>query len=74
MDSSEYFKLSCGYCLDRNLISNLLDTMEKTGADFTNTFRYLSRVTPTECSSVRKGFMVYLLHNPVYNMSYDMAR
>ena len=51
MDSCEYFKLSCVHYLDRNLISSLLDTMEKTGADFTNTFRCLSRITPTECSS-----------------------
>ena len=52
MDSCEYFKLSCVHYLDMNLISNLLDTMEKTGADFTNTFRCLGRITPTVCSSV----------------------
>ncbi|KAL9966372.1 hypothetical protein ACROYT_G024432 [Oculina patagonica] len=36
---------------DKNLVTTLLDTMEKTGADFTNTFRCLSIVTPTNCSS-----------------------
>lgn len=37
---------------DKNLITSLLDTMEQTGADFTNTFRCLSRVTPTNCKAV----------------------
>lgn len=35
---------------DKNLIKCLFDTMEETGADFTNTFRCLYRVTPMNCT------------------------
>ncbi|XP_015774939.1 PREDICTED: selenoprotein O-like [Acropora digitifera] len=35
---------------DKDLIKSLFDTMEETGADFTNTFRFLSKVTPTSCT------------------------
>lgn len=36
---------------DEKLITALFDTMEKTGADFTNTFRCLSDLTPKGCPS-----------------------
>lgn len=53
---SEKMKLKLGLLqkelsTDMHLIRSLYDTMEETGADFTNTFRCLSRVTSTNCAS-----------------------
>lgn len=40
---------------DKDLIKSLFDTMEETGADFTNTFRFLSNVTPTSSTGNGSG-------------------
>ncbi|CAH3173246.1 unnamed protein product, partial [Porites evermanni] len=40
---------------DKNVITSLFDTMEQTGADFTNTFRCLCRVSPSSCTSTESG-------------------
>ena len=57
--------------IDRNLITALFDTMEKTGADFTNTFRCLSRVTPTNCSSPER-FEVQLFYFNIICYSFSL--
>jgi len=35
----------CVYCDGSELVESLLDTMQQSGADFTNTFRSLSRLS-----------------------------
>lgn len=40
---------------DKDLIKSLFDTMEETGADFTNTFRFLSNITPSSCTGNGRG-------------------
>ncbi|XP_065052587.1 protein adenylyltransferase SelO, mitochondrial-like isoform X1 [Rhopilema esculentum] len=47
---------------DSELISSLFETMEKTCADFTNTFRYLSNVKPAEADiESEERILMYLV-------------
>ena len=46
---------------DRELIDSLFDTMDKTGADFTNTFRRLSRVQCNVSNEKEDGVLDYML-------------
>ena len=46
---------------DAQLISSLLDTMQETSADFTNTFRALARVQADAASDIDDGVLDYIV-------------
>lgn len=45
----------------RKVIDNLVSTMAKTGADWTNTFRMLSQVDPDSKSADSDGVLAYMM-------------